>query len=64
VPGAAGGFAETLPLFVPQGWAMRAWRLVMDGGNVGDVLPPFAVMIVLTVGFFSIGVLRFRKRFA
>ena len=64
VPGAAGGFAGTLPLFVPQGWAVRAWRLVMDGGNVGDVLPPFAVMIVLTVGFFSIGVLRFRKRFA
>ncbi len=64
VPGAAGGFAETLPLFVPQGWAMHTWRLVMDGGNVGDVLLPFAVMIALTIGFFTVGVLRFRKRFA
>jgi ABC-2 type transport system permease protein len=64
VPGAGGGIAETLPLFVPQGWAMRTWQLVIDGGNVGDILPPFAVMIALTVGFFSIGVLRFRKRFA
>jgi ABC-2 type transport system permease protein len=64
VPGAGGGFAETLPLFVPHGWAMRVWLLVIDGGNVGDILPPFAVMIALTIGFFSIGVLRFRKRFA
>jgi ABC-2 type transport system permease protein len=64
VPGAGGGIAETLPLFVPQGWAMRTWQLVIDGGNVGDILPPFAVMIALTIGFFSIGVLRFRKRFA
>jgi ABC-2 type transport system permease protein len=64
VPGAAGGPAEILPLFVPQGWAMRAWQLVMDGGSTGDVLLPFAVMIILTVGFFTTGVLRFRKRFA
>jgi ABC-2 type transport system permease protein len=64
VPGAAGGPAEILPLFVPQGWAMRAWQLVMDGGSTGDVLLPFAVMIILTVGFFTIGVLRFRNRFA
>jgi ABC-2 type transport system permease protein len=60
----AGGLAETLSLFVPQGWSMRAWLLVMDGGNVGDVLPTFGVMIALAAGFFSIGVLRFRKRFA
>jgi ABC-2 type transport system permease protein len=64
VPGTGGGFAEILPLFVPQGWAMRAWQLVMDGGSTGDVLLPFAVMIVLTAGFFTIGVLRFKKRFA
>jgi ABC-type Na+ efflux pump permease subunit len=64
VPGTAGGLAEILPLFVPQGWAMRTWQLAMGGGSTGDVLLPFAVMIVLAVGFFSIGVLRFRKRFA
>jgi len=64
VPGAAGGFAAILPLFTPQGWAMRAWQLVRDGGTVSDVLLPFAVMIALTVVFFSIGVLRFRKRLA
>lgn len=62
VPGAGGGFAAILPLFTPHGWAMRAWGVVMDGGSVGDVLPPFAVMIALTAVFFTIGVLRFRRR--
>jgi ABC-2 type transport system permease protein len=64
VPGTGGGIAQALPLFTPQGWAMQAWQLAMDGGTVGDVLLPFAVMIVLTVAFFSIGALRFRKRLA
>lgn len=62
IPGAGGGIAAILPLFTPHGWAMRVWGLVMDGGSVGDVLLPFAVMIALTAVFFSIGVLRFRKR--
>jgi ABC-2 type transport system permease protein len=63
VPRAEGGITEILPLFVPQGWAMRAWRIVIDGGTVGDVLLPFAVMLALSAIFFTIGVLRFRKRF-
>ncbi len=64
VTGEMSGLAGILPLLVPQGWAMRAWQLVVNGGSVGDVFPPFAVMIALTIGFFSLGVLRFRKRFA
>jgi len=55
---------ETLPLVVPQGWAMRALRLAMDGGGVSDVLWPVAVMLALGVLFFVVGVLKFRKRFA
>ena len=43
---------------------MHAWRLTIDGGTAGDVLLPFAVMLVLGIAFFTIGVLRFRKRFA
>jgi ABC-2 type transport system permease protein len=64
VPGAGGGIAQILPLFTPHGWAMQAWQLTMGGGTVGDVLLPFGVMIAMTVVFFSIGVLRFRKRLA
>ncbi len=62
VPGAGGGIAAILPLFTPHGWALRAWRLAMDGGGIGDMLLPFVVMVALTTVFFSIGVLRFRKR--
>jgi len=56
--------AHTLSLLMPQGWALHGWRVVMDGGGVSDVLVPLAVMLALGAGFFVIGVLRFRKRFA
>lgn len=55
---------ETLPLIVPQGWAMRALRLVMEGGGVNDLLFPVAVMLILSGIFFLIGVFKFKKRFA
>ena len=66
VPGAADAtnVANTLSLFVPQGWALRGWRLAMDGGGVAEVLPTVAVMLALGIVFFVLGVLRFRKRFA
>jgi len=55
---------KILPLIVPQGWAMRAWRLVMEGGGVDDILLSVVVMLALSVVFFVIGVLKFKKRFA
>ena len=63
VPGAAEAtnVANTLSLFVPQGWALRGWRLVMDGGDAAEVLPTVAVMLALGIAFFVLGVLRFRK---
>lgn len=63
-PGAPGGIVQIIPLFTPQGWAMRAWELASGGGSVGDVLVPFGVCIGLGVTFFLIGVYKFRKRFA
>jgi ABC-2 type transport system permease protein len=56
--------AEGISLLVPQGWAMRTWRLIMDGGSAGDVLPTVAVMLVLGIALFVLGALKFRKRFA
>ena len=58
------GAAETLPLIVPQGWAMRAWQIAMGGGGVGDVLAPVAVLLALGAIFFLIAVYKFNKRFA
>jgi len=38
--------------------------MVMDGGTAGDLLVPFAVMMVMGVVMFAIGAMMFRKRFA
>lgn len=55
---------NTVSLTVPQGWAVQAWRLLLEGGGLGDVLVPVAVMLAAGIVFFAIGVLRFRKRYA
>ena len=55
---------ETASLFVPQGWGVRGWRLLIEGGAIGDVLLTVAVMLAAGIVFFVIGVLKFRKRYA
>ncbi|HLB47266.1 MAG TPA: ABC transporter permease [Anaerolineales bacterium] len=55
---------DTITLFMPQGWALRGWRLAQEGAGAGDVLLPFAVMAALGVLFFALGAMNFRKRFA
>jgi len=62
--GGASGPMDTVSLIVPQGWGVLAWRLLLEGGGLSDVLFPVAVMLALGVGFFVIGVLKFKKRFA
>jgi ABC-type multidrug transport system permease subunit len=55
---------DTVRLVVPQGWAMEAWQLTLQGASVGEVLVPVAVMFGLGALFFGVGVLLFRRRFA
>jgi ABC-2 type transport system permease protein len=62
-PGGSTAF-ETASLVVPQGWGVRGWRLLLEGGGVGDVLLSVAVMLAAGIVFFAIGVLKFRKRYA
>lgn len=64
VPGAARKTLALIPLLVPQGWAVRGWASLLEGGGLADVLPTVAVMLALSVGFFLLGLSRFRKRFA
>ena len=64
VPGATTRALEIVSLLVPQGWAVRAWQLIQAGGGVGDVLVTLLVMLALAAIFFTVGELRFRKRFA
>jgi len=55
---------ETAALFVPQGWALRGWKLALAGGGVSDVLLTAVVTLGMGVVFFVVGALVFRKRFA
>lgn len=55
---------STASLFVPQGWGVRGWRLLLEGGGVEDIWLTVAVMLVLGLVFFVVGVLKFRKRYA
>lgn len=55
---------DTVRLMVPQGWAMEAWELTLQGAGVGQVLGPVTVMFGLGALFFGVGVLLFRRRFA
>jgi ABC-2 type transport system permease protein len=55
---------ETAALFVPQGWAMRGWKLALAGGGASDVLLTAVVTLGMGIVFFVIGAFVFRKRFA
>jgi ABC-2 type transport system permease protein len=55
---------DTVRLSMPQGWALHAWELTLNGAGVGEVLVPVVVLLGLGALFFGAGVILFRKRFA
>jgi ABC-2 type transport system permease protein len=57
-------WADTVSLFVPQGWATRGLIQVMNGAAITDILPTVAGLIGIGAVLFTIGVLRFQKRYA
>lgn len=55
---------STASLLVPQGWAVRGLVQAMNGLPVVDVLLTTLVMLVWSAVFFTVGVLRFNRRYA
>lgn len=55
---------KLLENFTPQGWVLKAWRIVMDGQPFSELIVPFAVLLVMGVGMFAIGAMMFKKRYA
>lgn len=55
---------ETVSLLVPQGWAIRGFLLSSAAAPTTDILIAFAILMVWTIVFFSIGAWRFHRRFA
>jgi ABC-2 type transport system permease protein len=54
----------TISHLVPQGWAVEGLQITMSGGGLSDVWMNLLVLLIWTVALFSIGVVRFRNRFA
>jgi ABC-2 type transport system permease protein len=61
-PGAA-KLSDTVSLLVPQGWAIRGLMQSMNGEPLSAVLLSVLVMFVWSAAFFTIGVLRFNRRY-
>ncbi len=55
---------EAASLAVPQGWAVRGWRLLVEGGGLEDIWVSLAVTLALSAAFFVLALFRFRRRFA
>ncbi len=64
VPGGMPDALNTIGNFIPQGWVLKSWRMVMEGQSVGDLLLPFLVISAMGIVMFEIGAILFRKRFA
>jgi ABC-2 type transport system permease protein len=64
IPGGMPAAFAMLANFTPQGWVLKAWRMVMDGQAAADLLMPFLVLLVMGVVMFTTGAVTFRKRFA
>ena len=55
---------ETVALLVPQGWAMRTFRQAMGGSAWQEIALTFAVIVLWSAAFFTIGQYRLRRRFS
>ena len=55
---------ETASLIVPQGWAIRGFLQNTASTASAEVLFTFAILLVWSIVFFSIGAWRFHRRFA
>ena len=53
---------ETVALLTPHGWALRAWKLALAGADAGELLLPFAVLLIMGAALFTGGALAFRRR--
>jgi ABC-2 type transport system permease protein len=62
-PGAA-VMSETVSLLVPQGWAIRGLMQSMQGEPLLSVVFSSLAMVIWSAAFFTLGVMRFNKRYA
>jgi ABC-type multidrug transport system permease subunit len=57
-------WADIASMFVPQGWAVRGLSQVMAAAPTSDILLTCLALLVMSIVFFLVGVLRFQMRYA
>jgi ABC-2 type transport system permease protein len=60
----AARLGNTVSLLVPQGWAIRGLMQSMSGEPLGAVVLTLLAMLIWSAAFFTVGILRFNKRYA
>jgi ABC-2 type transport system permease protein len=55
---------DTITLLTPQGWNHKLWKLAMESADIGEMLLPIIVVLLMGIVFFTIGAVVFRRRFA
>jgi ABC-2 type transport system permease protein len=55
---------STASLVVPQGWAVHGLIQCMNAAPLGDVALTVLVLVAMSIVFFTIGVLRFQRKYA
>jgi ABC-2 type transport system permease protein len=53
---------ELVNLFTPHGWAIRGWRLVLNGAGPAEVLLPMGVLLLIGGVLFALGTRNFAVR--
>ena len=60
----AAQLGDTVSLLVPQGWAVLGLQQAMNGQPLTSILITSLMMLAWSVVFFTVGVLRFNKRYS
>jgi ABC-type multidrug transport system permease subunit len=55
--------SQTVPLLVPQGWAVRGLMASLHGAAAGEVALNLVILLAWSAAFFTLGILRFHKKF-
>jgi ABC-2 type transport system permease protein len=63
IPGGMPAAFNVLANFTPQGWVLKAWRGVLDGAPMVDLLVPLAVAVTIGLALFVVGAALFRRRY-
>jgi len=53
-----------LAVFTPQGWVIKAWKVLLSGQPLPELVTPLIMMTFMGIATFVIGASIFRKRYA